>query len=816
MATSQLAKRRRALTKFWLNARWPITIGAVVLLLAAGGFVGYGKLQSVQEKDQKRALQVSAEDLDKQVSSAVVKTRKRLRAAVKDSELIELLAAGDARKIKAKEEQLAAEFDEVISVSLLPMGYDQVDRSVSPPIGYAVLELLKESVERGKVPKAEVQLFGNENQHIALLMQVKDADGNLAGHLRWALGLVVLKKTVMGVAPPSGYTELVQPLSKGKPLVLASLGDKASRQGSPVFTTKVSNTSWRVSFWTKQAAPSSGSSGGLLMPVVGVAAASAVLAAGFVMWRKRKPGAAVVKKEPPAVVAKAVKATADGGTAKEEVDPLDIGPPPLPEVEETDASGAPVAAASASAEGGEGQESEQLSPEIFRAYDIRGVVGESLTANTVRAIGRAVGSEAYERQQQTVVVGCDGRLSGPELVEALVEGLRSTGRDVIDIGRVPTPVLYFATHYLNTGSGVIVTGSHNPPEYNGLKIMLGGDTLFGDAIQGLRQRIESDDLMSGEGSLQTMDVLPEYIRRVTEDVPVALGNAYKVVVDCGNGIAGDVAPKLIRALGHDVIELFCEVDGNFPNHHPDPSKPENLEDLVSAIKENEADIGFAFDGDGDRLGVVDKNGKVIWPDLQMMLYARDIISRNPGAQIVFDVKCTSRLPKVIKKLGGEPLMWKTGHSFIKSKMKETGALLAGEMSGHIFFKERWYGFDDAMYASARMLELLLGFKQAPTEVFAKLPTGVATPELNVPMSEGAHLEFMQRLLESPQFENATVTTIDGLRVDYKDSWGLVRASNTTPSLVLRFEADNGEALTRIQEEFRGLLLGQDSDLSLPF
>ena len=488
-------------------------------------------------------------------------------------------------------------------------------------------------------------------------------------------------------------------------------------------------------------------------------------------------------------------------------DVLDMGPPPLAEVEEEGVG-----------EGADRGESSagELSPEIFRAYDIRGVVGESLSADVVRSIGRAIGSEAYDREQQTVVVGCDGRLSGRELLEALIEGLRSTGRDVIDIGRVPTPVLYFATHYLNTGSGVIVTGSHNPPEYNGLKMMLGGDTLFGDDVTALRDRIESGNLMSGEGSLQTMDVLPEYIRRVSEDVPVALGNAYKVVVDCGNGVAGDVAPKLIRALGHDVIELFCEVDGNFPNHHPDPSKPENLADLVSAIQENDADLGFAFDGDGDRLGVVDKNGRVIWPDLQMMLYSRDIISRNPGAQIVFDVKCTSRLPKVIKKLGGEPLMWETGHSFIKSKMKETGALLAGEMSGHIFFKERWYGFDDAMYAAARMLELLMGFKQAPTDVFAKLPTGVATPELNVPMQEGKHHDFVQQLMENAQLSDAKITTIDGLRADYKDGWGLVRASNTTPSLVLRFEADNQEALSRIQEEFRAVLIGQDSDLNLPF
>jgi phosphomannomutase/phosphoglucomutase len=322
---------------------------------------------------------------------------------------------------------------------------------------------------------------------------------------------------------------------------------------------------------------------------------------------------------------------------------------------------------------------EDLSDEIFRAYDVRGVVGRTLTVEVVRLLGLAIGSEAHERGQQTVCVARDGRASSPELAMALSEGLRESGRDVIDVGEVPTPVLYFATYYLETGSGVMITGSHNPPDYNGLKIMLGGDTLFGDDIQALKQRILSKEFTAGEGKIQVLDISADYIRRVSDDIPVALGNAFKVVVDCGNGVAGNFAPKLIRALGHDVVELFCEVDGNFPNHHPDPSQPENLQDLIAAIREHDADLGFAFDGDGDRLGVVDSDGNIIWPDAQMMLFARDVLSRNPGAEIVFDVKCTSRLAKVISRLGGKPVMFKTGHSFIKNKLKETGAPLAGEM-----------------------------------------------------------------------------------------------------------------------------------------
>lgn len=362
----------------------------------------------------------------------------------------------------------------------------------------------------------------------------------------------------------------------------------------------------------------------------------------------------------------------------------------------------------------------------------------------------------------------------------------------------------------------MLTGSHNPPDYNGLKIMLAGETLFGEGISALRTRIETGDLVGGTGNLQNMDVISEYIRRVSEDIPVAFGKSFKVVVDCGNGIAGVVAPKLFRALGHDVVELYCDVDGHFPNHHPDPSQPENLHDLIEAVKEHNADLGFAFDGDGDRLGVVDGKGDILWPDRQMMLYAKDVLSRNPGAEIIFDVKCSSRLRDMVEELGGKPVMWKTGHSFIKNKLRESGAPLAGEMSGHIFFKERWYGFDDAIYTGARLLEILMDYEESPTEIFAKLPGGVSTPELRVDMEEGQQIEFMHRLMQDNHFSEAEISTIDGLRVDYPDGWGLVRASNTTPSLVLRFEADDEQGLARIQEVFRSELLALEPGLSLPF
>ena len=451
---------------------------------------------------------------------------------------------------------------------------------------------------------------------------------------------------------------------------------------------------------------------------------------------------------------------------------------------------------------------------IFRAYDIRGVVGDTLTEEIVYHIGLAIGSEALARGQRTLVVGRDGRLSGPAFSEALSKGFCAAGCDVVDIGQVPTPVLYFATYHLNTGSGVMVTGSHNPANYNGLKMVLKGETLAEEDIQRLRRRIEKDEFTEGSGSVRHQDVISDYIATIVGDVQVA--RPLKVVIDCGNGVAGGVAPLLLRALGCEVIELYCEVDGHFPNHHPDPSQMENLEDLIHAVKRHKADLGLAFDGDGDRLALVDGDGKVIWPDRQMMLYAKDVLSRNPGAVILFDIKCSRDLAEFISEHGGQPLMWKTGHSLIKRKMKETGALLAGEMSGHIFFKERWFGFDDALYTAARLLEVLSADGQSVAAVFQALPDAVSTPELRVDLQEGAQTVFMSRLMELADLKGAVLTTIDGLRADFADGWGLVRASNTTPSLILRFEADTEAALKRIKEEFRTLMHSVNPDVHLPF
>jgi phosphomannomutase / phosphoglucomutase len=463
-----------------------------------------------------------------------------------------------------------------------------------------------------------------------------------------------------------------------------------------------------------------------------------------------------------------------------------------------------------------------ISKSIFKAYDIRGVIGKTLDADTARLIGRAFGSEVRAQGGDAVVVARDGRLSGPELIGALSDGLRSAGVDVVNVGMVPTPVGYFGASVplqlpdgeRRVDSCIVVTGSHNPPDYNGFKMVLRGAAIYGEQILALHQRIVDDNFASGSGSYTEYDISDVYLDRIVSDIKLA--RPLKIVVDTGNGVAGELAPKLFRKLGCELVELFTEIDGNFPNHHPDPAHPENLQDVIKALKETDAEIGFAFDGDGDRLGVVTKDGQIIYPDRQLMLFAEEVLSRNKGAQIIYDVKCTRNLARWVKEKGGEPLMWKTGHSLVKAKLRETGAPLAGEMSGHVFFKDRWYGFDDGLYTGARLLEILARVDD-PSALLNSLPNSHSTPELQLKLEEGENFELIAGLQKNAQFTGADdILTIDGLRVEYPDGFGLARSSNTTPVVVMRFEADNDAALTRIQEDFRRVILAEKPDAKLPF
>lgn len=778
-----------------------------------------------------------ANRLARELGAALEPQRLKLNALAQQPAIVGAISAEKSQREKAA---AAAQTDipGALRLRLLPRGADHVDPNSSPPLTFASVDMLRDAAKSDKDVKAELHLGGTENEHIVMIQRVP-ITGEAVGFLHLSVDPKLVRDAVANLADVPGYIEVRQPVPKGPPAIIARSGSPPPGEAASAVA-GVSGTTWVVSYRPATAVADGG--GGWLLPLLGLLAIVALIGGAFFFLRGRDallasdsvtyqgaikailegvhPGLEqLLPGEPLQKRATAIGPVSEGIQDDDRDDITEFARPgdsPVAgDLEDTfDITGDTTSGIEVVEEPASGPA--HIDPSIFRSYDIRGIVGQTLDAEGVYEIGRALGSEAAARGQQTIVTARDGRNSSQEIRDALIEGLRDSGRDVLDIGLTPTPVLYFATHYLDSHSGVMITGSHNPPEYNGLKIVLDGETLSGDAIQAIRRRIENNDFTSGEGSMQSTEIIPDYIRRISEEIPVTLGNALKVVVDCGNSVPGIAAPHILRAIGHDVIELYCEVDGNFPNHHPDPSQPENLADLIRAVEEEDADIGLAFDGDGDRLGVVDNAGNIIWPDRQMILFARDVLSRNPGAKIIYDVKCSRLLADDIRAHGGEPIMSKSGHSLIKTKMQETGALLAGEMSGHIFFKERWYGFDDALYCAARLLEIIVNSGMSATEVFDGLPGGVATPELKLDLPESEHAGFMQKVLEAANFGDAEITTLDGLRVDFSDSWGLIRPSNTTPCLVLRFEGDDSAALDNVQQLFRDLLLGIDGDLKLPF
>ena len=831
-------------------------LGAGVLLLGALSlfiyqFMSIAVSRALTQDNERTARQAAVE-----VATLLDFYDSTVGLISKDPDIVSLLKAGKASQLRLRERSLAYLFPRALNIRLLPPGIDQVDMNASPPMSYAALAQLREAEQSESAPPAEVQLLNTPQQHINLVNRVVNPDGGaVVGLVMLSLTMEAIENILKTAMHTDGFIELQQVGAKGTPVPISHQGDRNYRQGQPGIIQAVPGSRWQVAYWPVHGGAAYLGKVSMVVLVMFLLAAGGMVAVTLVLFRRlasalRQDQVTLVtlmkdfrdeqvrreyphgldemqetlefmtslaggfttrgESAPPAVREQGAVETVEQEQI-ETVEP-DYTIPSVDSLivdEDTIVEEDPL-------EFGTTVEEENAVPDasIFRAYDIRGVVNQTLTANAVKLIGRAIGSESLQRGRQTVVVGRDGRLSGPVLSKALIEGLMDTGCTVKDIGCVPTPVLYFATHFLDTQTGVIVTGSHNPPDYNGLKIVIDGETLSGESIRQLHERIETGNFIFGKGSVETLDVVPDYIERIRSDVVIA--RPLKVVVDCGNGVAGNVIPRLLQEMGCKVTELYCDVDGNFPNHHPDPSKPDNLKDLIRVVKQVRADVGLAFDGDGDRLGVITNEGGIIWPDRVLMLFAADVLDRNPGGQIIYDVKCSRFLDTIIRDHGGEPLMWKTGHSFIKGKMKQTGALLAGEMSGHIFFKERWYGFDDGLYAAARLLEVLGRDERPATRVFGDLPNSVNTPEINISMQEGEPPRFMERLLASAHFEHAKVFTIDGLRVEFDDGWGLVRASNTTPVLVLRFEADNDAALAHIMAEFRRLMLQIEPDLSLPF
>lgn len=787
-----------------------------ILLLAgvaAGGLWLYDRYQTRAEEARAQALEDSASALARVIADLIKAPLEAVDALARDPLL--LAALSDGQPTDVLENRLASTIPGALRVRLIRRGQMQTDPAANPPFTYASLDLLLKAEREPEVSGIEVHASGTPEEHLELARRLPH-EGAVEGFLHVSLDAGVLRENLPALLTRQEVASATvqQSMNGVPPVVVGRIGAPGS--GTAVRINRpIAGTSWQLVLEPRDNRIQVDYLRLVVLPML------VLLLLGLLVmeYRTRRARAArpagPVSPPPSRPVAVVSAAASVTPTVAGNEFPLPAASPPPQSETLVDSLPAPEPAPPVVDEGG--SQAGVIAPGIFRSYDIRGVVGEALTADAVRLIGLAFGAEAAARGQKIVVVGRDGRHSSLELHAALVDGLRAVGRDVLDVGLVPSPVLYFASHYLATRTGVMVTGSHNPPAYNGLKLVLDGETLSGEAIQAIRRRIERGDWEElGRGDLQQVEIVPEYIRRVTEDIPVSLTSALKIVVDCGNAVPGKIVPDILRALGHDVVELFCEVDGDFPNHHPDPSQPENLSDLIAMVVHEQADLGLAFDGDGDRLGVVDNAGGILWPDRQLMLFARQILKQHPGGKVVFDVKCSNLLAEDIRQAGGEPIMARSGHSLIRRTMQESGALLAGDLSGHLFFKDRWYGFDDAIYAAARLIEIIVDSGESSAEVFARLPAAHSTPELRVDLPEDQHAAFMQRLRAALDFPDGRLTEIDGIRVDFKDSWGLIRPSNTTPCLTLRFEGSDEGALALVQDRFRHLLHTVSPGLHLPF
>lgn len=820
-----------------LGVALPGLVLAMVVVLAVTG-VQFFLAESAATRQHEKIVELYRQQLQSTLD-AYLAGHEGAVGAVGDAELLPY------QYETAETNTLTARYPGAVYARVVPV---TIDRSVENGLTYAHQDMVLRIVNGQKVtPEASFYESGSVKEQVVTFVRPVREAGNTVAVLLLSMPFKPLSMALGRVAAEAGTVELVQRIGTEKAVILSAGEGQGVEAASPAITT-LRNPGWSLTFAPLKTLGRDAMAGVL---VLGLGALAAVLV-GVLMFvtlrqlqRKVEEDARAIDSfaenylrfgnKQQASVNFSASSVAMGGIEQYGAE-LRVGKPVIRRATDNDGLGdiasaddesAMFGSAKAPAKPSAATPSPAVAPapvatsapksvpaEIFRAYDIRGIVGKGLDEAVARSIGLAIGSEALARGEQVVVVGRDGRLSGPQMNAALIDGLRASGRDVIDVGMVPTPVLYFAAKTIGSGSGVMITGSHNPGDYNGFKIMIAGDTLAGDDIQSLRQRIETGNLAAGAGKLSQQNVAQDYIDRVGGDI--VLARPLTVVVDAGNGIAGGIGPRVLEALGCNVIQLFCEVDGKFPNHHPDPSKPENLEDLIGAVAANNADIGIAFDGDGDRIGVITGAGKNIYPDRLMMLLSKHVLMTNPGADIIFDVKCTRDLPALISSHGGRPVMSKTGHSFIKSKLKETGAALAGEMSGHIFFNDRWFGFDDAIYTAGRLLEILSLESGDADAVFAEFPEKPSTPEINIAVPDAKKFALIEAMKAKAVFSDANIITIDGLRVEMPDAWGLVRASNTSPCIVARFEGRTPAALAAVQSRFRTLLASVDSSLEIPF
>jgi phosphomannomutase/phosphoglucomutase len=832
---------------------------AVLMILVAGGGAFRVSQSDVSQANEK-SMAALANGLALGVSSQIETLQKTVNNMALTSNVVNAINSNNPDQIEQVAIQLEQILPHVLKIRLLTADVNELDESSIPHMGNADLIMAQATLLKPQIAVIQGQ---GKNRHLTITAVVKNNDVAI-GIVLASLKYNFLTTSLQQAQVTEGFLELKQDNA-----LLANAGNKVDKTDSTQHI-KIPNTSWNIHYWPK-ASTEIGSlsliAGIILITVFLVCMAFFISCRNFtatlrqdqssllkaikdlmegknlgsypitlnemkgilttVMQFKRvldNDGTSLADDEMSAdseiddffdeeqTDLSVLEADISSESDKKKTEIQNSVPISLPEVKKESSIDKPsVFSANTSA-----ISTEINKPSIFKAYDIRGIAGKTLSKDMAYDIGRAIGSEVKEKNIKTIIVGRDGRTSSPVLANSLSKGIISTGVNVMDIGLVPSPVVYFVTQHTEGKSGVVITGSHNPAEYNGVKMIIAGESLSGDKIQQLKQRIDSDNYLTGEqGSIEQNSMfINEYIGLISEDIHIV--RPMKVVIDCGNGAAGELAPILFKTLGCEVIELFCDIDGTFPNHHPDPSNPKNLSDLITTVQHYDADVGIAFDGDGDRLGVVDSKGKIIWPDRQMMLFCKDVLSLKPGTEIIYDVKCSRHLNSQIVKNGGRPIMWKTGHSFIKAKIKETGASLAGEMSGHIFFNDRWFGFDDALYAGSRLVEILSADSRNSNEVFADFPDSVNTPEINIELAEGENVSIMEKIFSSANFSDGKIITIDGMRVEFDDGWGLVRASNTLPVLVLRFEADSTVALERIQNQFKELLNQVKPGLSIPF
>ncbi|MDT8372048.1 MAG: phosphomannomutase/phosphoglucomutase [Gammaproteobacteria bacterium] len=776
-----------------------------------------GEQSEIKNQSQQQIARMVVETVTQHISAL----NSQMASLAQSPQLIAAMTDNDVTQIQAQQNALKFALPQAQTVCLFNADVDQPDDNACLPISFATLTSLRQAKQDGHADIAMISLT-TDKAHALLAQRIVDSSGQVKGVLVVALKPDLISNLILKDYGLSGYVELQQK-TKQAVVKLASQGDAGLKQNKPLFTQTIADTYWQVAYWSKVSESSTAS--WLVMVVVLVIVMfmlllrelwqSLLIRADASSLRQAIKDLQSSKLKPKYHLAHSVfqDVIDEVQTVVHEMVTASTGKVVTQKKQPT--SPLEIHAASVDAVVQKRQEIE-IDPAIFKAYDIRGIVGTNINENIVKLLGQAIGSEAQNRSKKRLVVARDGRLSSESLSKALVEGLVSTGCEVVDIGQTATPLMYFACEKLGTQSGVMVTGSHNPSDYNGLKILLDGNNLAGDELKGLYQRIKQGNFVSGNGSKSMADVVDDYIKRIVGDV--RLTRSIKVVIDAGNGVAGLIAPRLLQELGCDVIELNCEVDGTFPGHHPNPSQPENLQDLIKTVAQYDAELGIAFDGDGDRLGVVDASGNPVWPDRLMIMFAQDVLSRQPAATIIYDVKSSTSLADSIMRAGGEAVMSPSGHSIIKNKMREIDAQLAGEMSGHIFFKERWFGFDDGLYAAARLIELLASdpLERTPTEVFAAIPNRENTPEIVIEMAEGENHVFMEQLVSEAHFTGAQVTLIDGIRAEYSNGWGLVRASNTVPSISLRFEADTVENLHYIQQQFKQQMLQVKPTLTLNF